>query len=332
MKNKTTLAALLIAVLFAIAFGVVAGPINYADSMHYLSTAEHVVAGEGFTTSARGHNQPMKRWPPAYAAMIAAVLPMHERTGDAAMTVNAIMLGALVFLSAVAIGGDARVRIASAVVIGLSMWWRYRLVLSEAAFFPISLAGFILLGHYLRDQRVRWLIACAAAFALAFLTRYAGIAFIGGVAFVILFHTGRVRVRDAAIFSVIALTPCALWMLRNAMMAGSASGRSFDPDPFYLVEPVWLFGVCGAGIMLMSRMLPDAMSRAMAFVGGGYLVFIAFSITCLDHETPTTVRIALPAMIPVAVAMLRQYSLAVQANPSRAKVGGFGREPDRVLR
>lgn len=332
MSRTNTFVAFVVAALFAIAFGIVAGPINYADSMHYLSTAEHVVAGKGFMTSARGHEQTMKRWPPAYAAMIATVLPFHERTGDAAMTVNAIMLGALVFLSAIAIGGNPRTAIGAAIVIGLAMWWRYRLVLSESAFLPISLAGFLMLGRYLRDHQMRWLIACAAMFAFAFLTRYAGVAFIGGVAFVILFHAGRVRIRDAAIFCAIALTPCALWMLRNAILTGSASGRGFDPDPFYLAEPVWLFGVCGAGIMLMSRLIPDATSRAMAFVGGGYLVFIAFSITCLDHETPTTVRIALPAMVPCAVAMLRQYSLVAQRNTAPIAIDGFGREPDRVIK
>ena len=262
----------------------------------------------------------MKRWPPLYSLMIASLVPLHDRTADAAMTVNAILLGVLVLLTGTVVGGNWRIAMAASVVVGCSLWWRYHYVLSEAAFYPLLLGGFFCLDRYMCQRSRGRLLVCAAVFGLVLLTRYSGIAFVVSAGVFVLRAMGGRHWRDAALFWLIAITPCAAWMVRNIMVAGAASGRGIDPDLAYMVTPVLIDLIVGVTLLLWAGRIADHLSRAMVAAAGAYMVFIAFSIVCIDHATPMNFRILSPAGLLLFVALARTISRYLAAVTHAAAV------------
>ena len=85
-----------------------------------------------------------------------------------------------------------------------------------------------------RDGGGRTALAWAAAFtALACLTRYAGVALIIAALPLLLLRDGPrpwERARDAAFFLAAAALPLGLWLLRNALLVGSPTGRRTSGD------------------------------------------------------------------------------------------------------
>jgi hypothetical protein len=124
---------------------------------------------------------------------------------------------------------------------------------SEPLFILLSLCGCVLLAAFLERPSASGFWAAAAFAGLAGLTRFAGAALgLGGIGLILgLARIPSIRRRAAAAvgFGLVSLGPLALWMLRNALIAGSATTRELGFRRLYSVHflpgletaAAWLF-------------------------------------------------------------------------------------------
>ena len=212
-----------------LARGVPHGPVLHWDSLNYLAVARNLLAGEGFLNF---DGSPYTHWPPLYPLLLAAagfgVLDPLRVAGP----LNAVLFGLTVFVA----GRHLRRRLESGflavwapAVLALSLplgdlaWW----ALSGTLFVLLTTLALVHADDYLGNRRASSLLGAAAFTALAWQTRYLGIALAAAVGLLLLFFPGapfRRRLRPAALFGLVAGAPTALWLLRNRLVAGSVVG------------------------------------------------------------------------------------------------------------
>jgi hypothetical protein len=214
------------------------------DSIVYVSAARSLLAGQGLTSlDASGTTRPMAHFAPLYPMLLAAVSVWGADPLEAARWLNAFLFGANIlavgFLISRSSGGSTWSPVAGSLLMlsSVSMLAVHANALTEPLFILLGFLGLFLLAGYLESSMPRFLIACSCAMSLAFLTRYAGIAFIiTGAAGIILFskRTCYRRMTDAITFCAISVTPLALWLIRNSRVGGTATNRTlvFHPIGF----------------------------------------------------------------------------------------------------
>ncbi len=99
---------------------------------------------------------------------------------------------------------------------------------SEPLFLFLTMLGFELLAMYLTRWHGRWLVASWVVLALALLTRYAGLPIVL-VVFLVLTSYGKGsllrRLVVAGSASIVVSLPLVVWLIRNSVTTGSATGR-----------------------------------------------------------------------------------------------------------
>ena len=207
------------------------------DSVNYLGAARELLT-EGDFARALEEREPFTTWGPLYPMLLAA-----GGFGTFDPLDVAGPLGAAVFaLTILAAGLWMRRAIASrALVVWACLALACAFPLARIAGFALTEAPFILFVTLalsridaFRDGGGRTALAWAAAFtALACLTRYAGVALIIATLPLLLLRDGPrpwERARDAAFFLAAAALPLGLWLLRNALLVGSPTGRRTSGD------------------------------------------------------------------------------------------------------
>jgi 4-amino-4-deoxy-L-arabinose transferase-like glycosyltransferase len=256
------------AVLFATRWGIGIE----ADSVFYLSEARELLNGQGFqgfTDPTGGVNHmgsiaPTNIHPPLYPALIAAggITGMDLRVW--ARWLNAILFAANILLVGIVLYRFLHCSPFLAVLGSLLILTATDIVsihteaMSEPAFIFLALLGLTLLAAYIENPKDRWvLLASSLVIGLAFLERYPGIALVVAGAAGLLFlgdDENRRRVGDAFTFTALSALPMAVWLLRNAYVAGSATGRYvvFHPNVIrqlpkgFLTLSHWLIPQSGA--------------------------------------------------------------------------------------
>ena len=214
------------------------------DSVVYLSAAENLLRGLGFTAlSWTGEMGPMTRFPPLFPALLSAAGALGLPPEAAARWLNVLVFGANITLAGVLVEkctASARLAALTALLMLLSvdMLHVHSMIMTEGIFiFFTLLTVFYSVEHY-KNSRPISLAAAAGAAALAVLTRYSGVALVAASAagLVFLGRQPRVRTRlaNAAVFSAVSLLPLLLWILRNLRVAGNAADR---PMVFHPVAP-----------------------------------------------------------------------------------------------
>ena len=235
---------LFLAVLAALGASLVlARMVNYgpglvgADSLHYVTTAQSLLAGKGFIN---GMGSLYTLWPPLYPlALAAAALLTGFDPLDVAGPLNAAIFGLTVFIQ----GRWLRRRLESrflaawaACVLALSILplgdaaaW----ALSEPLFMLLAMLALIEAEKYLSEGKRRSLAAAAAYGALACQARYIGVAVPFFTGLLLLCRAGggcKQRTQDAAVVWLAAGLPAALWMLRNYLLVGFFGGFRHPHD------------------------------------------------------------------------------------------------------
>ena len=211
------------------------GPVLHWDSINYLAVARNLLAGEGFLNF---DGTPLIRWPPLYPLLLAAagfgVLDPLRVAGP----LNAAIFGLTVFvagrhlcrrLESGFLAVWAPLVLAVSPALGDLAWW----ALSGTLFVLLTTLALVQADDYLGNRRASSLLGAAAFTALAWQTRYLGIALAAAVGLLLLFFPGapfRRRLRPAALFGLVAGTPMALWLLRNRLVSGSVVG---DRDVYF---------------------------------------------------------------------------------------------------
>jgi len=216
------------------------GPGAGGDSTSYLMGAENLLLGNGFSRYSGGYEiRPITGFPPVYSAALAAAGLTGLELVAAARLLNAALFGANVALTAAMVHSLTRSTWGS-VLAGLLFLARttelelHSWVMSEPLFIFLSLVSVCLIGRYLHEAGLAWLIAAGTVTALACLTRYVGVALVGaGLVGMALFGPSdmRRRGRDGLIFAGLSLVPLLMWLARNTAAAGTAVNRGLSYHP-----------------------------------------------------------------------------------------------------
>lgn len=212
-----------------------------SDSSYYLMAAEALAKFHSFgTLTPDGQIKPLTVWPPLYPGLLSLFGLMGVAPAVAAKWVHAVLFGlnaSLTGLLAKKISRGGLLVAATAALLFLcstnmlSIHW---VALSEPLFIFLLLTTLYLLCCYLEKPQSGWLCAAACAAGLAWLTRYSGasVAAAGALGVLLLSELKLARrIVHAAIFAFISAAPNVLWMIRNRMVAGDATGKSFGWHP-----------------------------------------------------------------------------------------------------
>ncbi len=360
---------LLLAILGALGAALVlAREINYGvgltpDAVNYISVARSLLDGNGFI---QFDGDIYHQWPPLYPLLLAAASLGIFDPLTVAGPLNAGLFGLAVFV----VGMYLRTRLASRLLL---LWCCLAVALAlpllDVAYFAWSEMLFILLvmlalmqvERLLRTRDNSALIWAGAFTALACVTRYAGIALVAAIVPVLALQRGAVlpqKTLRIVSYGLIALTPLALWMLRNYLLVGAPTGYRNYPAPepidaaqlLYQLPGVvsdWLFPAPPAGYFSMPEGYAVALGAIlMALLAAGGVaalrspgissaapLFAWFAICCAALlvvsilsrsviETSIAPRLAAPAYLPMflagVLALDRVLSYASRRNWRRA--------------
>ena len=218
-------------------YGIAVSP----DGSGYITTAQNLLEGRGFTTylgSPYGALPYYGGAPPLYPAIL-AIFSLFSSLDviEAARYINALAFGLVVFVVAIWLRTRIESRFlviwaASACVLSVSLSDRAAWALTEILFTLACVASLFALDRFLDVQRRSYLIWAAISAAAALLTRYMGVVVIGTGLIVICLQkrvTWRAKLSSSAIWSLIALAPSGLWILRNIVALKSTLGGHPKP-------------------------------------------------------------------------------------------------------
>ena len=213
------------------------------DSLSYFVLARNLLEGEGYT-SFRG--LPHTLQPPLYPSLlIAAGLGVFEPQTIAG-PLNAAIFGLTVFV----LGRYLRQRIQSRFLVvwaciaaavslpltGLASW-----ALAGPAFILLTTLALIRTDAFLRDSNDSSLLWAAAFSALAWQTRYIGVAVPVVIGLALLLQTSAPltrRVKNVAILTLIVALPMAIWALRIYFLTGNPLPTG-APVEYFLPTIFW---------------------------------------------------------------------------------------------
>lgn len=340
-------------ILYMTTWGIGATP----DSVSYVRTAREI-AGQATDehTSAAQHA-------PFYPLLLAATSSLGLDPVDGAR-----WLGAILFASNIVLTGSLlRTQIPGAhwpwiagsvlMLVSVPSLQVHAMALSEPVFVLAGFGGMLFLGVFLKTSVTSALLAAAFGFAIAFLTRYAGAAFIGtGALAILLFgpQSFRFRFRAATALSVISALPMTVWVLRSAAAGGTGMGREILFHPIsrsdlwqalytasaWLLIPVTApdvlrftaFGAIALGVTYAvverrRRSSEDSASEALHPVGRVlalfvpvYGLFLVVSISFFDANITLGDRILFPAHVALIVLAVK-FLHDLADRPRIARVG-----------
>src|SRR5215213_8776327 len=209
------------------------------DSIAYIAGARSMAAGDGYRESWLASNQPVTHFPPAFSSVLSffgffGIDPLHAARWVNALLfgLNAALLGILGWRMTPSL--TAGVVLAALFVTSGEMFSIHAVAMSEPLFIFLSLLAFWMFDLYFeRHHHWLWIIACGTLVGMAYLTRYAGLALVVTfvAALLILHTTWKKRLNSVGIF-LASFIPWALgWSIRNRLVAGNATNRTFAWHP-----------------------------------------------------------------------------------------------------
>ena len=193
------------------------------DSVNYIATARHLLEGQGFANHQGGF---YKMWPPLYPLLLAAVSLGIFDPLNVAGPLNLALFGLTIFIGGqylrrrlayplLAVGASLVVALAIPLA-GLAAW-----ALSESLFILLATLALMQTDRFLAGGQRAALLAAAVFSALAWQTRYIGVAVPVAVGLLLLIQPGAAwpqRAKHIALVAAVALLPMAAWQLRNYLV------------------------------------------------------------------------------------------------------------------
>lgn len=217
------------------------------DSIAYIAGARSILSGNGYHAIWLASNKPVTHFPPGFSSLLALLGLSGLDPLRGTRFINSLLFGANTLLLGI-IGWrmtrsqSAGVLLALLFVANASMFRVHTAAMSEPLYIFFSLAAFITFYQYfvLSDPSIGngvrsevWLILTAILTALAYLTRYAGLALLATfvIALVLLQDTWRRRLTSAGIF-IAGFIPLVLaWAIRNKLAANNTTNRKLVYHP-----------------------------------------------------------------------------------------------------
>jgi len=208
----------------------------YPDSIFYLDAARNFLKGHGLSTSFDGLITPLTHFPPFYPLLLASIGSTGINLLDGARWLSAFLLGANIFLVGFIINHYCPKPIWLSIFSSLlmlssgAMLEIHSLALTEPLFIFLSFLGLFLLALYVEKNKFLILISSALVIGLAFLTRYIGLTLIitGTIGIYLSSQKSqRDKIIDCLIFASISVSFGLGWSLRNLILTGMATDRTF---------------------------------------------------------------------------------------------------------
>lgn len=321
------------------------------DSIAYIAGARSLLAGDGYRAAWLESNKPVTHFPPAFSGTLALIGLTGANPINAARLLNAALFGINAALLGLlgwraAKSSLAGIVLAALVVVNASLLRVHAVAMSEPLFLFFSLIAFLLFAFYFDFGKPAWLLAAGLVSSLAYLTRYSGLALAATFALtlILLNETWKKRLSSAALFLAGFLPPALAWGLRNRLVAGNATNRTFVWHPvtpetlrqglrtfseFLVPVEEWrrelfrtpqIFTAFAVLVLLaillwilvngLRRFFKPSMPmpEAIGFTNGlyifGYLASTLFSISLFDASTPLKVRILAPLYLPLMLLLV----------------------------
>jgi 4-amino-4-deoxy-L-arabinose transferase-like glycosyltransferase len=219
------------------------------DSIAYIAGARSMAAGNGYREAWLASNGPVTHFPPAFPSVLAFFGLFGIDPLRAARWVNALLFGLNAGLLGI-LGWrmtpslSAGLVLAALFVTSGEMFQVHAVAMSEPLFIFLSLMSFWMFDLYferLPSAKAKWagaegwlwLIACGTFVGMAYLTRYAGLALVATyvVALLVLHKDWRKRLVSIGIFLESVLPWVLTWTIRNRLVAGNTTNRTFAWHP-----------------------------------------------------------------------------------------------------
>ena len=258
------------------------GPEWDIDSFTYISTAENLIAGNGFEDFLQ---RPYLDGGPVYPLLLAFFGMLGIDPIDTGRLINIIGFGLIVLLTGYQLKQCIKIQIlvwiGSAAVMtsySLSLWSTY--LMTESLYMPIMLLAFIQMWKFLKseDSPLSRLALSAGFTALAIATRYHGMAILfTGITLILMQRNckikSKLRLRYGVIYSSISLVPLGIWMIRNQF--SSSLFISYDSYHSSTVDYLQHFG----NLFVFSNLF---VSPTLSFDPGiDWFIYLFVTVTCL---------------------------------------------------
>ena len=228
------------------------------DSVTYISAARSLSEGNGLTAWYGG---PYEGAAPLFPLALAFLGIFRLDAVPASGYLNAATFGFTIFASTMWLRCRVRSRLlviwaGCVCVLSVSLASPFAVALTSPLFILFVVLSLFALDRFLATGGRSLLLIAAACAAMACLTRYIGLTVLVAALPLLLLQRSAAfptRAMNVAIYSIVALTPIGVWMLRNLLVFGSLTGRVF-PTGFELLESaqyatdeiaLWTFGQTG---------------------------------------------------------------------------------------
>ncbi len=244
------------------------GPVMWVDAVSYVAMARSLLAGDGLVTLGGG---PLVYQPPLYPAMLAAGGLSGLDPYAVAGPLNAVIFGLTVLVAGWWMRRHLRSRFlwlwgCLSIALAFPLADVASLALSDSVFILFVTLSLTQIDAYL-DGRGRASLIWAAVFsALACMTRYLGASLVLAAVPMLLAARAALgeRMKRVAVYTLIAAAPLGLWILRNYLVAGSATGeRGWGIFSFgFIVEEA--LRIVASGRWLIGLTAPVLLALVMA--------------------------------------------------------------------
>ena len=277
-----------------------------SDAVSYISTAEHLLAGEGYLDFDRA---PYVHWPPLFPTVLALLGLAGIKPVDGARYVNAISFGLIVFSCGVlflrrirskllVVAGAVAVLMCSTLLIVSVHAW------TESFFIFLTILFVVTIARFLKEQKIWALILAGIFAALCCLQRYVGIVtIITGIVLVVFFVRNRAwlrRLEYGIVFGAIASAPLGLWVIRTKMSSADAGYYRQFHSPYQVIA--------GTLKVITPWFVTDNFSFTARLVIIGVVVCLLGVVVALRGYKCSTERFGDTMLVKAAVAFVLIHS------------------------
>lgn len=268
------------------------------DSAVYVGVAKNWLAGNGLIMPVV--STPLTHYPPLYPLLLSLAGFLHMDMLRWAWWMDLVFLLANIFLArAISIRLNQRNSLVTVALVALSpgiltVHW---MIWSEPAFLFFGFSGLFTLYASLESRRGHFLWLSAGAIALAWLTRYSGIAFAAAACATLWLVS---RKRECLIFALATGAPMSAWIASQSHQAGEIANRSIALRSINALEGTALIAeiLIAWGIFLIARQKEHTLfPQLLALFLFAYTAVLAVTVCLFDPATPVfDTRIQAPVM------------------------------------
>lgn len=207
------------------------------DSVSYLSTSRHLLAGRGLLSF---DNYPLVDFPVAYP-FILTIISFFTQSDPLqyAPILNGLLFGLLIYLSGVILNGFDKPSpwykrvILLCILMSPALQEVYSLLWSETVFLSLILLFILAISNYIQEASLKWLLISSTLCSVVCITRYAGI-FLILTGLILIFFNREIkwqkRIIHCLFFGSLSFSLLAINIFRNHLMAGLFMGARPKSD------------------------------------------------------------------------------------------------------